>query len=197
MSRRGSSTALTLAALAVLAWSPAAGAATHEVTYSPFAPGGALRTGLRATPAYGGSCTTGSFVVPGDAVFRCFAGNLISDPCYRDAAQSNAARAVVVCVGDPWTRKVVRLRVRGKLDSSYGARKGGPPWALRLASGARCVFLEGATNTVRGLRVNYGCSGGIELAGSPDTSRATWRIRKLTRHADPALRWVAVAAAWR
>jgi len=68
----------------------AAHAATAVVTYTPFAPTGALATGLTATPRAGGACATGSFVVSSPTVFRCVVGDSIADPCYLDTAASSA-----------------------------------------------------------------------------------------------------------
>jgi hypothetical protein len=186
-----------LAAMAVLTWAPAAPARTHVITYSPFAAGAGLKAGLTATPAYGGSCDSGSFVVPGTTVFRCFAGVVIRDPCYLDAASSTPERSVVVCVAAPWEASVVRLRVSSPLNGSYGARPGGQPWALRLASGRRCVHVAGATTVVRGRRLSYGCGGHRVLFGSPARGGATWRIRQARSPGGAGMRTVAIATAWR
>jgi hypothetical protein len=189
---------LLAAIAATLIAAPAAGAdaATLAVTYSPFAADGTLSPGLRATPAFGGTCDTGSFVVSGEAVFRCFAADVIRDPCFADVAGSTSERAVVVCVASPWAKDVVRLRVRGPLNAQGGAPSGGPPWALQLASGRRCTFLEGATTTVGGRRMNYGCGAGRVLLGTPDRSGPTWRIRQATSPGGAHLRKVAIATAW-
>lgn len=173
-----------------------AAARTAVATFSPFAGDGTLRGGLRATPEYGGSCASGSFMVSGADVFRCFAGNAIRDPCYVDDLAGNDDRSVVVCVATPWDRSVVRLRISGDLDSAFGARANAPPWALRLSSGTRCVFLEGATTVVRGQRLNYGCGNGRWLIGTPDRGRPTWRIRQVRGPTDSEPRRVSVAAAY-
>ena len=73
------------------------------------------------TPAFGGTCSTGSFLVAGPGVFRCVQESFIYDPCYLDTAAGNAARSVVVCVETPWSPNVLRLRVTGPLDPRYGA----------------------------------------------------------------------------
>jgi hypothetical protein len=186
-----------LAALAVaLIAAPTAAAATVARTYSPFAADGTLLAGLRAAPAYGGTCDSGSFVVSGETAFRCSAGDVIRDPCFADAASSTAERAVVVCVASPWAEDVVRLRVRGELQTVLGAPPDGPPWALQLASGRRCVFLQGARPTIGGRRMTYGCGAGRFLFGSPDRSGPTWRIRQADSPRGSHQRKVAIAAAW-
>jgi hypothetical protein len=171
-------------------------ARTFEVRYTPFAADGSLREGLRATPAFGGACTTGSFVVAGAGVFRCVAASSIYDPCYLDAAAGAQGRSVVACVDSPWSHKVLRLRVGEPLDGRYGARVDGPPWALRLASGRRCVRVSGAATVVEGRRMNYSC-GRRYLFGSPDRSKATWQIRQALTTGGIGMRKVAIASAWR
>ena len=113
----------------------AASGATHVVRWSPFV-GDALRPGLVATPAFGGDCFTGSFAVHN--AYRCLDGHFLRDPCFADPARDDA----VLCVRDPFSRGVVRLRVSGNLDGSGSA----PPslvWAVRLANGQRCTFFAG------------------------------------------------------
>jgi hypothetical protein len=187
--------ALCVVALSLVAVAPAV-ARTAELRYTPFAADGSLRDGLHATPAFGGGCSTGSFLVAGPGVFRCVQASFIHDPCYLDAGATNAVRSVVVCVATPWSRSVLRLRVRGPLDSRFGASPDGPPWALRLASGRRCVLVGGATTVVAGRRMNYAC-GRRYLFGSPDRTQPTWRIRQALTPGGAGLRTVAIAAAWR
>jgi hypothetical protein len=185
---------MAIAALSVIVAAPAA-ARTVEVRYTPFAPDGSLRDGLRATPAFGGACSTGSFLVAGPGVFRCVQDSFIHDPCYLDMAAGNAARSVVVCLDTPWSPNVLRMRVRGPLDPRYAARADGPPWALRLASGRRCVLVGGAAPVVGGRRMNYTC-GRRYLFGRPDRTQPTWRIAQAVTPGGAGLRKVAVAAAW-
>ena len=174
----------------------AAPAATVVTKYSPFDADGVLRHSLRATPAFGGACVTGSFMVPGAAVYRCFAADIIRDPCYLDDVQSTHERSVVVCVESPWAAVAVRLRVVGDLDNASGAAPGGAPWALRLASRAHCVWVSGVSGFVRGRRISYRCGNGRLLLGSPDRRRGTWRITQVTGPTDAAPRRVAITQAW-
>jgi len=194
--QRGVAVTGTMIAL-VAAIAQQAPAATVITTYSPFDASGVLRHSLRATPAFGGACVTGSFVVPGDTVYRCFSGDLIRDPCYLDQVQSSPDRSVVVCVDSPWAAAAVRLRVTGGLDNASAARPGGPPWALQLASHAHCVWIEGVSGFARGRRITYRCGNGRLLLGSPDRRRQTWQITQIKGPTDAAPRRVAVARAWR
>jgi hypothetical protein len=91
----------------------------------------ALRPGLVATPAFGGDCFTGSFAVHN--AYRCADGNFLRDPCFADATRDDA----VLCVRDPFSRGVVRLRVSGHVDRSGSApRTLVWPCVLRAGSGA-------------------------------------------------------------
>jgi hypothetical protein len=155
---------------AVLA--PSAGAATKISQWSPFAADGSLRAGLSAAPGYGGECFTGTFVVHN--AFRCLQGNRLRDPCFADPSREDA----VVCVPSPFARIVVRLRFNGSLPSDSSARLGAL-WALRLANGQRCTFLQGATTVDgAGRRANFACSGRrTVLWGNPNRTSKTWRIR--------------------
>ena len=158
-----------------LLWTAAAPAAasTHVVHWSPFAADGALRPGLVATPAFGGDCYIGSFAVHG--AYRCIDGHFLRDPCFADPGRDDA----VVCVGGPFGHGVIRLRVSGDLDRS-GSAPAGLVWAVRLASGQRCVLFAGGATSVDagGRRANYGCSSSqTVLWGSPRRGPGTWRIR--------------------
>lgn len=186
---------MALSALSVALAAPAS-ARTLELRYTPFAADGSLRDGLHATPAFGGTCSTGSFLVAGPGVFRCVQDSFIRDPCYLDTAAANAARSVVVCIETPWSPNVLHLRVTGPLDPRYGARVDDPPWALRLASGRRCLLVAGAAPVVGGRRMNYTC-GQRYLFGRPDRTQTTWRIAQAVTPGGSGLRKVAISVAWR
>jgi hypothetical protein len=162
-----------LAAFAIALATTPAEAATQVVRWSPFRADGALRTGLVATPAFGGDCFTGSFAV--HRAYRCIHGHLLEDPCFADPSRSR----VVVCVRSPFARGVIRLRVSERLSNRFSASTR-QVWAIRLASGQRCVFFAGGATSAdsAGRRANYGCSGRQTILwGDPIRSRATWRIR--------------------
>lgn len=198
MGRRTHTAAIAATAALVLfaALAGAASAATKVTKYSPFAADGGLRKGLTSTRAFGGTCSTGSFIVSGASAYRCFSGDVIRDPCYLDKAASNADRSVVVCVESPWATAAVRLRVAGRLRHVYAAKPGGPPWAVRLASRSRCLWIAGASALIGGRRISYACGSGNLLLGAPDRGRATWQIQQVTGPTDRAPRRVAVAQAW-
>lgn len=149
-----------------------AAAATQVIRWSPFVDG-ALRPGLVATPAFGGDCFTGSFAV--HRAYRCIDGNFLRDPCFADPTREHT----VLCVRDPFSRGVVRLRVSGDLDRS-GSAPASVVWAIRLANGQRCTFFAGGATSAdpAGRRANYGCSGRQTILwGNPIRRGRTWRIR--------------------
>lgn len=187
--RRHLVTVCLTAGVAVLASAAPSPAATTLERWSPFTDSGALRSNLRVTPAFGGECWTGSFVVH-DA-FRCMARNFIYDPCWPDLADPDR----VVCVRSPWDRNVIRMRVSGDMSDEYSA-KPGSVWALRLESGARCTWAFGATTAVAGRRLNYSCTGGGYLFGSPDRRRNTWRIRFARTPEGAGMRKAAIRRAY-
>jgi hypothetical protein len=175
-----------------------AGAATERVRYSPFDADGTLRDGLSVNIGGLGECTTGSFFVVG--AFRCFEDNMIHDVCYRDDRDPEVPS--LLCVKNPWARTAVRLQYLKEPDPSYGAKPGGRPWALELASGSRCVSVGGGTTVVGRLRLNYVCGRygsprARYLFGSPDRSRAVWLIRHARTFNGGGMRKVAIKVAWR
>jgi hypothetical protein len=193
--------AVGIAAAAAVLWcAAAAGAAapTERLIYSPFATDGSLLQSLKVTTHDGGHCDTGSYVVGRHGVHRCFDGNVIRDPCFSDARASTASgEPVVVCVEAPWSTHAVSLHLDSEPSSDSQVRPGGPPWALQLTSGPRCVFAEGASNVVHGLRLNYVCAGNRYLFGTPRTAQPTWRIRLAHSTSGRGWRLVAIARAWR
>lgn len=99
-------------------------------------------------------------------------GNAISDPCFATRRNDD----VVACVRDPFSRDVTLMRLKKPIARQAAGKTNaqGNPWALRLASGATCVFLTGATGAYAGERVNYGCVPKGYVAGDPDRSAKLW-----------------------
>jgi hypothetical protein len=172
-------------------------APTVVTTYSPFSPAVRPAAGFVVVPQTGATCATASFVALGPGAFRCAVGDRIHDPCYADPAASPAAAAVVDCVAAPWATRIVRLHLAAPANPALAAPPSLPPWAVRLASGRRCVRTTGATTVVRGRRLSYVCEGDRVLFGRPQTTTPTWRIRQARDTAGAASRDVAIAVAWR
>lgn len=184
--------ALLLVALFVLALTAPAQATTRVVHWMPFTDNGSLRPDLIATPKFGGDCWTGSFVL--HLGYRCAAGHFLYDPCFSDPTRDDA----VVCVGDPFTRHVLRLRVSGNMDNADSARPGAV-WAVRLESGHRCTFLAGGASGAdsAGRRLNFFCRGSSAvLWGNPIRRGPTWHIRMTRSPEGGPERLVAIRTAY-
>src|SRR5262245_55690728 len=152
----GESTLAVRSAVATKAPAP-----TRVLRTSPVDAAGALRPGYRVVHRARGSCFTTS-TVHGRA-FRCFRGNLIQDPCWRQPGRR------VACLLRPWSTRVTVLRLTSTLPRTQPGR-GGRLWGLRVAGGVgrRCLFAQGATGVVRGHRLSYDCGGGWWLLGEPN-----------------------------
>jgi hypothetical protein len=109
--------------------------------------------------------------------WRCFAGNYILDPCW---AESGGVLRVV-CQGIPWVKTVYRLNLSEPLEKVV-PYKNSPAWGIRLETGNRCGFAEGATNVIDGLRLNYACQrNNVWLAGWIIRTRNPWRIHTVVQ----------------
>lgn len=156
-------------------WAQEAPAATQVRVVVPFGPG-ALASSLTVSARVSGSCWTASLASGSRSdAWRCMSGNSIYDPCFVGFVGSDQ---VAACLSSPWSSDVVLLSLSGPLPGDAKRPPNildGPPWALELASGERCTMLTGATWAVAGLRVNYGCPGGVSIVGDVDRSTATWK----------------------
>ena len=146
-------------------------ARTHRVHVRPVDATGRLRPGYHVTDRHGrANCLLGGIAV--GTAYRCFAGNVIYDPCWLQADRTH-----VVCLVTPWRHGVVRLHVTRGVDGSHGPAPV-RSWALRLADGTRCVRVQGATGVVDGRAISYICTDDTTvLLGEADTSGDGWRIR--------------------
>jgi hypothetical protein len=82
---------------------------------------------------------------------------------------------------------------------------GSEPWGITLRSGARCLALQGAHDTLTGKGgapvIHYSCSRTLVLVRGVNRSRATWTIRaaRVTHQLSrpyALIGWVAIGAAW-
>lgn len=117
-----------------------------------------------------GSCFAPSIASTRGDAWRCMSGNLIYDPCFTKPGSSNA----VVCVQDPTdSSTIVQMNLTQPLPDHGPILGELHPWFLQLADGSVCNFLTGATGAVNGERINYGCSSGWDLIGTP-TQDTVW-----------------------
>jgi hypothetical protein len=129
----------------------------------------------------------------GDA-YRCFVGNNIHDPCFAD--QTSSAGYVLCPLYFPGA-KVLRINLTKKLPSTQanGDPTRNAPWAVRTSGGAWCTVLSGGTGDIAGLRINYGCTGGGILLGTPHRG-ATWTIFYAANFNANQYRPITLESAW-
>jgi hypothetical protein len=198
---------LVLAAVAALVLvSTASGSGAPRtgivVNVTPFTGDGHLRGGLRIAREARGTCEPGSDSLPNN-VYRCFFGNTIVDPCWRDWRSSAPS---VVCLEEPWAGTVIRLRLTAPPPRSRGhSDLSGEPWGITLSSGARCLALQGAHDTLTGREgapvIDYYCGKTVALVRGVNRTHTDWTIRaaRITHqlsHPYALIGWVPIKTAW-
>jgi hypothetical protein len=131
---------------------------TNVVMYHAWTPAGKLAN-VRITETVSGNCWTQSLVTSRGDAYRCMVGNSILDPCF--APKISRPRAVA-CATDPFSNRIVLLRMQKALPSpnptTQWLQPHNQPWGLRLTNGDTCVFATGATDVIKGERMNYACA---------------------------------------
>jgi len=144
------------------------GTSIHRVL--PVDARGKLLRGYRVADSARGRCFSASLLAPG--LFRCFRGNTILDPCWKQAGRHD-----VLCLTEPWSHRLLRVRVGGKLPPPAGfpARW----WAVRAGGpvAGHCTAAMGAAGVVHGEPVTYLCAHGWVLLGDgPDRRTPIWSM---------------------
>jgi hypothetical protein len=188
-----------LAAIVVLG-GPVSGPSAHASgtsihLYAPFNGSGSAR-GVRIARIASGYCwTTSDTDVRADA-WRCFVGNYIHDPCFSNTG--HAVKYVLCPLFRPGSR-VLRINLTKRLPKRSAAT-GDPtrfaPWAVQTTGGRWCTILSGATGLIRGLRINYGCTGGGILLGDPKRTTSTWTIFYASSFDSKQFVSTSLTAAW-
>jgi hypothetical protein len=191
---------LSLPSPAIATRAPVRTMVVADVT--PFTVDGYLRGGLRVALRTSGSCGPGSDVLPND-VYRCGYRNWIVDPCWRDF---RSAAPTVVCLGEPWGRTVIQLRLAAPPAPSSGRPNlKAEPWGITLVSGARCLAFQGAHDRLTGREgsppIDYYCSKTLALVRGIDRGHPVWTIRaaRITHqlsHPYVLIGPVSIKAAW-
>jgi hypothetical protein len=157
---------VSLAVLVALA-GPAAFAATPAtkvVEFKAYDAHGHLAQGLTVVKRVKADCSASLTTVRPDA-WRCFATSehTVYDPCF--SASPSAKQ--VACPTDYFHHTVVVVTLKSPLEQPVGedaqvVKRLRPvdiePWILELDDGATCVFIAGATFSIKGERANYECS---------------------------------------
>ena len=183
----------------LLAAAAACGAESVSVTqirmFTPYGPGG-LSKSLSVSETVSGNCFAESLANASRAdAWRCNAGNAIQDPCFQNVMGD--AR-IVACLRSPWDDRVTLLTLASPPPSASRkeiAHEKALPWALELANGDHCTLMTGATASLAGMRINYGCPGGGLVAGDIDRSHPVWRVFYQKEGAS-SLDQVDVVVAW-
>jgi hypothetical protein len=155
--------------------------------------------GLHVVRTARGYCWEGSAADWGRSdARRCFIGNFIHDPWFSDS--STTTNGYVVCAATPWSRKVVKIALTRKLPLAQRNPSGSPlrrrPWAIKLSSAQKCVAFTGATGTIAGRAVAYGCVPRGYLLGEPRRTGATWTIWYAAGYKARHISRATIAEAW-
>jgi hypothetical protein len=170
-----------LAALCSLAIAVPAGATTSTsvAIFNPWASSG-LRHGFLVSGKVRGSCRMHSLVSERPDAWRCNAGDDMYDPCFARSPHTYT----VVCAEGAFSKRITLMTVAAPLTDTvkltgelWGLRLRGAPWGLRLIGGDTCVFAQGATDAVAGVRLNYACAKSGWIIGVPNRSTELWTAR--------------------
>lgn len=147
---------------------------TEVVIVAPFGPTGVSDPSYTVKKAGSGSCWTGSLKTERPDAWRCSVGNLIRDPCF---SSETIATDFVLCLDVPWSTTAENVRLEEELPSEMANSEldtqRTEPWGLELVDGQRCGLMGGATTTLAGHRLNYGCQQGY-VVGDLDRSTPAW-----------------------
>ena len=154
---------------------PAALTATRQVHVSPVSADGSPVRGFRTTQTVSGaSCEAGSEAI--GRAYRCIAGNSLFDPCWA----ARAAAPTVLCLPFPWSVTDVRLEVGAPLSAIPAEPGSNEPWGVELATGQRCVLLQGAHSLFAGRVIDYYCNAGLSLLRGLSRAAPVWRAASVT-----------------
>jgi hypothetical protein len=152
---------------------------TTVVMYHAWTPAGKLAN-VRVTETVSGNCWTQSLVTSRGDAYRCMTGNDIYDPCF---APRTSRPQVVACAPNPFLNRIVLFRLKKPLPSSPNTttqwlQPHNQPWGLRLTNGDTCVFATGATDVIKGERMNYGCARNDGwIIGLPNQLTPLWSVQ--------------------
>jgi hypothetical protein len=150
---------------------------TNVVMYHAWTPAGKLAN-VRTVETVSGHCWTQSLVTSRGDAYRCMVGNSIYDPCF--APKTSRPRAVA-CAVDPFSNRIVLLRMQKSLPSpnptTQWLQPHNQPWGLRLTNGVTCSFETGATDAIKGERLNYQCSNDRWIIGLPNQLTPVWTVQ--------------------
>ena len=110
-----------------------------------------------------GSCPSSGAARRRDSL-RCFAGNLVIDPCFRPPSGNDVGFALCLA-GSPFGRRLLRIALTEPLQLLERHPQQGAeyPWAVQLDTERTCQLATGALGVVAGKVPDYYCGGGGAL----------------------------------
>jgi hypothetical protein len=152
--------------------------ATAVEYVAPVNSSGILAGGYNVSQTASGTCGPGSDSVSA-AVYRCFYGNYVADPCWATKSDGVPTNSVL-CLENPWSTSVVEVKTKGLLSSNAGPTNLSYPWGVKLTNGLECLAVQGAHGNYQGQDINYSCGTyGLELLGMADRSGAMWSFQSV------------------
>jgi hypothetical protein len=145
--------------------------ATAVVQTSPVGPSGHLLPGYRVARHYSGATCKSHSPETGNA-YSCHV-RFGYDPCWL-----TAKRAYVVCLSQPYDRKVTRLHVARYVNAGGLGKPKAMPWGMQLANGVNTTLIPGDFGMVSGKQIYYSYDAFKRvLVGPIDKSGPVWRIQ--------------------
>jgi hypothetical protein len=146
---------------------------TSSIVFQPWTFAHKVSSDLHVVSKVTGSCWTGSISAPRQDAYRCATRHIILDPCF---AGPEAANNQVVCTY-PSPKSVTIMQLTTPLPTFSAPSSLLSPWLLILADGKYCYEESGGTQTIGGMRLNYGCGNGRDfLYGNIDKANRIWTI---------------------
>lgn len=139
--------------------------ATKIVHFSP--------SGIRGTIDAPADCWETSVAAPRTNAWRCGVKNIIYDPCFSVSAQAD----YMICAADPaGDTRGLKAMLAHPLPAPGPYSNGIQAWKMRLSDGSVCSSAPGATGQFGGERLNYYCTNGWWIVGSPRIG-SVWMVR--------------------
>ncbi|WP_406435902.1 hypothetical protein OHB00_17855 [Streptomyces sp. NBC_00631] len=153
-----------------------------------------------------GKCWESSIVSEDPGAYRCIdesSGNYLYDPCW----EVRPARNIVGCIEDPWSRKIILVRLSS--DPSYGHMPSAvDPWGLEVQDPSdpwkflRCTFRGGANTPIGGQATPWECKdkeghhAGWIIGKVDEKESGPWWVYLATDGSDAIVR-APVRTAWK
>lgn len=142
--------------------------------------------GILDTPV---DCQETSWVVPRPDAWRCIEKNRLYDPCFSTTPQGDFVICDANPIGDP---RGLKATLAHSLPAPGPSSRGIQAWLMRLNDGSVCGFIPGATGVIGGERVNYGCTNGWWVVGSPQIG-SVWMVKTVKREQPRLVRMMSAA----